>query len=285
MLRFTVLILALTNAGYYAWSQGLLPVGKTTAGLESEPQRLAQQLHPDALRIVPKAGAAAPSTTPEPASAPTPPVESATAAITPEATTPEATPAATAQPPAAASLPALAAAPALAASAAPTAPAEAKKEPPPAPQTVCLQAGAFNTAQADVLRKALSSLPAGSWSLNNATLPGRWMVYMGRFPDLEALNKKRKPLQDRNVSYDRPRIAALEPGLSLGRFSSEEAAERALAQLGSKGVRSAKVVQERSETPAFVLRLPTVSPDARQRIASTLRPALAGKTLRPCASD
>ena len=111
------------------------------------------------------------------------------------------------------------------------------------------------------------------------------MVYMGRFSDLDALNKKRKELQERNVGYDRPRIAALEPGLSLGRFSTEEAAERALVQLGTKGVRSAKVVQERSETPAFVLRLPTVAPDARQRIASTLRPALAGKTLRPCAND
>ena len=303
MLRFTVLILALANAGYYAWSHGLLPVGNTTASPESEPQRLAQQLHPEALRIVPKAGTMAPSTQ-EPTE-PAPPVEEAAPAATepqpPTAaattTEPATTPvAASAAPPA--PLPALAAAAATTAAAvaavaaapnlptAPTTAPVAKKEVKPAtPQTICLQAGAFNTAQAEVLRKALGGLPAGSWSLGSATLPGRWMVYMGRFPDLEALNKKRKELQERNISYDRPRIAALEPGLSLGRYSTEEAGQRALSQLNAKGIRSAKVVQERAETPAFVLRLPTVAPDARQRIASTLRPALAGKTLRPCAGD
>lgn len=108
------------------------------------------------------------------------------------------------------------------------------------------------------------------------------MVYMGKFPDNDSLNKKRNELRDRDVPYDRPRIAALEPGLSLGRYSSEEAAQRALAQLGTKGVRSARVVPERSETPAFVLQLPAVAVDARQRVTNTLRPALAGKTLRPC---
>ncbi len=155
----------------------------------------------------------------------------------------------------------------------------------PETQTICLQAGAFNTAQADVLRKALGSLPADSWNLNNATLPGRWMVYMGRFPDLDSLNKKRNELRNRDVSYDRPRIAELEPGLSLGRYSSEEAAQRALAQLSNKGVRSARVVPERAETPAFVLQLSAVPVDARQRVINTLRPALAGKTLLPCQGD
>ncbi|MDD2609957.1 MAG: SPOR domain-containing protein [Giesbergeria sp.] len=300
MLRSTVLILALANAGYYAWSHGLLPLGNTTTATESEPQRVAQQLHPEALRIVPKAGALAASTEEE-AVEPDPALEAPPATIEPQlptitpptepATAPVAASAAPATPPAplpalAAAVPAAAAVTAAAAAAAPVAKKEVKQEvKPAAPPTICLQAGAFNTAQAEVLRKALGGLPAGSWNLSSATLPGRWMVYMGRFPDLESLNKKRKELQERNISYDRPRIAALEPGLSLGRYSSEEAGERALAQLNAKGIRSAKVVQERAETPAFVLRLPTVAPDARQRIASTLRPALAGKTLRPCAGD
>jgi len=108
---------------------------------------------------------------------------------------------------------------------------------------------------------------------------------MGRFPDLDTLNKKRNELRDRNVDYDRPRIAALEPGLSLGRYSTEEAAERALTQLGTKGVRSARVIQERTETTAFVLRLPAVEVNARQRITNTLRPALADRTLHLCERD
>ena len=294
MLRFTVLILALANAGYYAWAHGLMPLGQSTSSAEAEPQRLAQQLHPDALRIVPKAGAGtpapeeAPSTSTATKSAPvaaTPPAASPAPAPAPAPTAPTAVPTPALTPAATAAIAVTAAAvPALALAAAqseskPEAKTPAKAE----PSAICLQAGAFNAAQADVLRRALgSSLPADSWSLSNATLPGRWMVYMGRFPDLNTLDKKRKELQARDVPYDRPQIAALEPGLSLGRYSTEEAAERALAQLGTKGVRSARVVPERAETPAFVLRLPAVAPDARQRINATLRRALAGKTLRPC---
>ena len=288
MLRFTVLILALANAGYYAWAHGLVPLGQSTSSAEAEPQRLAQQLHPDALRIVPKAGAGtpapeeAPSTSTATKSAPvaaTPPAASPAPAAPTAVPTPALTPAATAAiAVTAAAVPALA----LAAAQSESKP-EAKTPAKAEPSAICLQAGAFNAAQADVLRRALgSSLPADSWSLSNATLPGRWMVYMGRFPDLNTLDKKRKELQARDVPYDRPQIAALEPGLSLGRYSTEEAAERALAQLGTKGVRSARVVPERAETPAFVLRLPAVAPDARQRINATLRRALAGKTLRPC---
>ena len=286
MLRFTVLMLALANAGYYAWSHGLLPLGQSTSSAEAEPQRLAQQLHPDALRIVPKAGsgAPAPEEAPSPSTAakpaPEPPVPAAAPPAAPLAPAPQATTTPTPAPVPTA-LPAVA--PVVAAAAQPEKKPEAKTPAKAEPSAICLQAGAFNAAQADVLRKALgSSLPADSWSLSNATLPGRWMVYMGRFADQNALDKKRKELQARDVPYDRPRIAALEPGLSLGRYSTEEAAERALAQLGTKGVRSARVVPERAETPAFVLRLPAVAPDARQRISATLRRALAGKTLRPC---
>ena len=107
------------------------------------------------------------------------------------------------------------------------------------------------------------------------------MVYMGRFADTDALAKKRNELRALGVSYDRPG-AALEPGLSLGRFSTEEAAQRALTTLGNQGVRSARVLQERADTPVFVLRLPAVNAAMRDQLTGPLRPALAGRTLRPC---
>ena len=149
-----------------------------------------------------------------------------------------------------------------------------------APQGECLQAGLFDAAQADALRRAAAALPAGSWRLENATLPGRWMVYMGRFADADQLAKKRSELRELGVSFDRPN-AALEPGLSLGRFSTEEAAQRGLTQLSTKGVRSARVVQERLDTPGFVLRLPQADAALRAQVMA-LRGALAGKDLRPC---
>jgi len=66
----------------------------------------------------------------------------------------------------------------------------------------CLQAGIFDTAQADTLRRAAAALPEGSWRLEPATLPGRWMVYMGRFPDADQLAKKRAELRELGVAYD-----------------------------------------------------------------------------------
>lgn len=169
----------------------------------------------------------------------------------------------------------------------PPAPASAREAQEAAPSVAahsapaeCLQAGIFDTAQADALRRAAAALPEGSWRLEPATLPGRWMVYMGRFPDADQLAKKRAELRELGVAYDRPN-AALEPGLSLGRFSTEEAAQRGLTTLAAKGVRSARVVQERLDMPGFMLRLPEA--DARLRAqAEGLRGALAGKALRPC---
>lgn len=49
-----------------------------------------------------------------------------------------------------------------------------------------------------------------------------------------------------------------------------------------QGVRTARVVRERPDTPGFTLRLPSVAPAQRSQVQATLQPALAGKTLRPC---
>ena len=160
-------------------------------------------------------------------------------------------------------------------------PPVAAAPPPPAPAPgVCLQAGVFNEQQADAVRRAAASLPAGSWRLEPVQLPGRWMVYVGKLADADAVRTKRSELRDLGVDTDRPG-AALEPGLSLGRFSSEEAAQRALTDLGRKGVRTARVVQERRDTPAYLLRLPNADAALRQQVRG-LRGALAGKELRGC---
>ena len=214
MLRALVLLLLLANGGYYAWSQGLLRDWGMAPHEQAEPQRMANQIRPELLRVLPVAGAkpAVP-----PASPPTvnPPVPDAPASNAPET---------------------------IATSAV---------------QGECLQAGIFDAAQADALRRAASVLPQGSWSLERSATPGRWMVYLGRFADADALAKKRAELRTRNISFDRAGVATLEPGLSLGRFASEEAAERALATLVRKNdVRNARVVVERPELVSFQLRLP-----------------------------
>ena len=145
----------------------------------------------------------------------------------------------------------------------------------------CLQAGVFDDKQAAALRNAAAALPAGSWSLEPTPINGRWMIYMGRFDDQDTLDKKRAELRARKVDFDRAG-GTLELGLSLGRFSTEEAAQRGLTALNAQGVRTARVVLERQAATGFILKLPAVTDAQRQQWLATLRPAMAGKTLGSC---
>lgn len=52
MLRLLVLLLVLANAGYFAWSQGLLTEYGYAPVEQTEPQRLNQQIRPEALRLL-----------------------------------------------------------------------------------------------------------------------------------------------------------------------------------------------------------------------------------------
>ena len=151
----------------------------------------------------------------------------------------------------------------------------------PADAGECLQAGIFDDKQAAALRTAAAALPPGSWSLEPTPITGRWMIYMGRFDDQDTLDKKRAELRARKVDFDRAG-GTLELGLSLGRFSTEEAAQRGLTALNAQGVRTARVIQERQAATGFILKLPAVTDAQRQQWLATLRPAMAGKTLGSC---
>lgn len=233
MLRLAVIVLLLANAGYYAWSHGWLRSWGLAPVEQTEPQRMAQQIRPETLRIL--------------RARETPPVAPSVASEAPAS--------------------------------APPAPAAMAAS---APATVCLQAGTLDQRQADAVRTAAAALPQGSWKLESTPIPGRWMVYMGRFADDEALDKKRAELRARKVPFDRPNNSTLEPGLSLGRFATEEAAQRALTTLSNQGVRTARVVVERAEAPGFTLRLPALDSATRAQVETQLRPALGEKTLRTC---
>lgn len=159
--------------------------------------------------------------------------------------------------------------------------ADAGASAPAADAGECLQAGVFDEKQATALRTAAASLPQGSWTLEPTPITGRWMIYMGRFDDQDTLDKKRAELRARKVDFDRAG-GTLELGLSLGRFSTEEAAQRGLTALNAQGVRTARVVLERQAAPGFMLKLPAVTDAQRQQWLATLRPAMAGKTLGGC---
>jgi hypothetical protein len=145
----------------------------------------------------------------------------------------------------------------------------------------CLQVGLFTDAQANAMRARLQAgLPAGSWSFVNGK-PVRWIVYMGKYVNKDAMNKKRALLEQAGVPFETPDSAQLNPGLSLGNFKTKTQAEAALDKLTERGFRSAKVVPEHPETPTQWLRLPAVNP-ATQSKAKAVVLQVSGKPLQAC---
>ena len=231
MLRLLVLLLVLANAGYYAWSHGLLAAYGFAPTSQTEPQRLAQQIKPESLRIL------------DPVD--TRPMEGA--------------------PPAA---------PQSATSAAVTASASAATE--------CLQIGLFNEEQTVVLKERLvSTLPAGSWALEAALEPARWLVYMGKYSSADAVAKKRAELRGMGVSSATLNNASLEPGLSLGIFKTQAEADAELTRIAKRGVKTAKVLLEQAEQRGQKLKLPKVDAALRSQLEA-IKPQLAGKAFQAC---
>lgn len=286
MLRIVVLALVLANAAYLVWVQGLLaPYGFAPAS-QAEPERLGQQVRPETIKLLdakstpPPASAASNAAAPNAAASSPAPAASApasgqlpTAAEMPTASAPAAQPASAPTVKTPAARPASAAVPAMT----PVAALQAAE--PDAQQ--CLQVGLFTEAQTNAMRPRLQAgLPAGSWSFVNGK-PVRWIVYMGKYINKDAMNKKRALLEQAGVPFETPDSAQLNPGLSLGNFKTKAQAEAALDKLAERGFRSAKVVPEHPETPTQWLRLPAVNP-ATQSKAKAVVLQVSGKPLQAC---
>jgi len=263
MLRWLVALLLLANAGYFAWTQGYLAPLGLAIHEEREHQRLQAQIKPDTLRLLnaPSPASESPTTSPSP---------KPSAAVTPTPA-PEAEQTTELKPP----------------KTPPPAPPAAPPAPLPAPLVAdaraCWLAGSFTERQADSLRAALTllDLPRGSWQLNESRSGGRWIVYMGRYDNAAQVERKKAELRELNVAFRDVTSPGLSPGLALGTYSSETAAEQAIQIAARSGVRTARVVQERAESTSFNLRLPNATPAQRNAVAG-LGAALAGKPLRPC---
>ena len=273
MLRWLVIALVVTNAVYYAGTHGhLAGLGWPAAGESREPQRLTQQIEPQRLRLLngpqgaepvspatgrPGLEAAATPTNPSSAGQPSP----SPAASPQGSSTPASTPGSPAAP------------------AAPTLPAT----PPTEVATACWQAGGFTEEQAELLRAELRllGLTSSAWQLSEVRSPGRWIVYMGRYDSAEQAARKKAELRALGIEFRDVGTPGLTPGIAVGTFSSEQAARDGLQQAERRGVRTARVVQERAESVSFNLRLPAITEAQRQRI-DALGPAMGGRTLQRC---
>jgi len=200
-----------------------------------EPQRLAQQLRPEALALLPANSEklVAPVRVQEP-----PAAAPESAAATPAATTPAAPDAA------------------VVAAAAPVAPS-------------CTEVGSFNAADAQRFSRQLASLNLGDKAAQKLSQDvTSHMVYIPPQDGREGAERRTAELRRLGVgdfyvipdSFPNP---ALRSGVSLGIFRTEEAAKAYIGQLIAKGVRSARIIARRSGAGKQVFQLRDLSPDAR----------------------
>jgi hypothetical protein len=164
--------------------------------------------------------------------------------------------------------------------------AEPASGPAAAAATACLEAGPFSEADANGAEQALrnAGIAPQRWQTVTVDRAGVWAVYMGRFPDAEAMKHKEAELQRIHVGFDEVhQPAALEPGLVLGRFPDKAGADEALAKLSGRGVRTARVVELAPPSQALLLRLEALDAAQADVVRGLKGTAGAAPLFRPCA--
>ena len=149
----------------------------------------------------------------------------------------------------------------------------------------CLEAGPFGEVALNAARNAArGALPDADLSVVQKTTPAIWMVYMGRYADLDALKKKEEELKRRHLNYEEVRTnPGLTPGLSLGRFDDRNDAAKALEQFAQQGIRTARIVEFAPATTGQMLRIEKA--DATLvGLATGLKLTALGKGFAPCAA-
>jgi hypothetical protein len=140
----------------------------------------------------------------------------------------------------------------------------------------CVEAGPFRALEAPAAEQALAArLPAGSWSRVSVERPGRWVVYVGRFPNREALERRREELAALQVPAQELRgLPEHEPGLTLSSHDSATAADAALETLAQRGVRGARVLTLAAPGTDVLLRIDRGSAELRSQALALQLPAL-----------
>ena len=171
----------------------------------------------------------------------------------------------------------------------PAAPVTLAASAAPVATLLCLEAGPFAAASINAaenaLRAAMPAAGSASWSSIKTEVPGAWIIYMGRYLNPELLARKQDELMRRKVAFEPVSgAAALEPGLSLGRFESRSAATQSLEQLALLGIHTAKVVELVAPTSTHRLRIERADAALAERLAAVKAGALVGKPFVPCAA-
>ena len=164
--------------------------------------------------------------------------------------------------------------------------APAMRTPAASPDTpaACLEIGPFSPVQLAMAETALqAALPQNRIDNVKRETPAVWIVFMGPYTEGEARQKKVDELKRLKVMFENVRqVPELGDGLSLGRFDNRSAAEKAVAELTAKGVRTARVAQYAAAVVTHTLRVPDVTSVQQAQLAGLQSPGLAGKGFTAC---
>ena len=253
-MRALLLALLLVNLVFFAWSQGWMAGAGLGPVTQREPQRLALQIHPEQVQVTPLASASAMPTSPASAPAPAPSAPASTPSAPADNTSVPQTEAA----------------------------AQTAK-------TVCRQIGPYGAMETDALAQAQAALARAGLQAkaHHTPVPAQWMVLLGPFPSQSAMRAALDQIaQQGKVKVFAPVTdrARYEPGISLGVFSNEAAAQDQLQIVKKQGVQGAKVVQRNAGLSRVTLRLPALTPQQLTALGS-VSGQLGGQIVKTCATE
>ncbi|WP_343743148.1 hypothetical protein [Herbaspirillum huttiense] len=258
-LKLLFWLLLVGNVVLFGMSRGYFGAN---ASERREPQRLAEQLRPELLSVLPaNSDKLASQLRAQPATAQAAAADTGTAAAAPAA----------------------AATPATPAPAQPAAPQVATVTPS------CTEVGNFTAADARRFSDQLASLKLGDKVVQKLTQDvTSHMVYIPPQDGREGADRRiaelrRLGIGDFYVIPDSFPNPALRSGVSLGIFRTEEAAKAYVGQLISRGVRSARIIARRSGAGKQVFQLRDLSPEARTALEN-IKSAFPDQEIRACSA-
>ena len=158
------------------------------------------------------------------------------------------------------------------------------KPPPKAAVAACLELGAFNPGDVARVQQALEPLALGSrLSQRRAEEIASYWVFMPPQRNRQAANQKAAELrklgiEDFFIVQEDPKFRF---AISLGVFKTEEAARARLAELRTKGVRTARVGPKETSVQKVYFAVREV-PEALVSRLNDLRQSFAGSELKDC---
>ncbi|CAN5411881.1 hypothetical protein BH11PSE11_BH11PSE11_00370 [soil metagenome] len=254
MSKFFFVLLLLANGALFAYHQGLFEVGAPGG---REPARLLNQLNADKLKLVPESTALGQTSAASPAS--TSGNDVAAATNTSAAGT---------------------AGPATAADG-PSQPANPK---PGSNEVIaCTEIGDFEPVDARRFEARLGSLSLGERLTRRAVADIRHIVFIPSTGGKEAADKKAGELRRLGVTdfFIIQENSPMKWGISLGIFKTEEAARAHLTALSQRGVRSARLGTQNTNSNKVAFRLQQLEPASRTALEA-IKADFSAQQIRAC---